>query len=179
MKRAALYIATGALMLLTVASAALWLLSHRSALGLAGIVGPVRGVLVANDGGLAVVRVPLDYSGPDPGFLCEPVARWIAIGTTDENDFHTLGFRRVTIDDDQAIRFWVMPFWFLQIVSMVAAAWIVPRVILMRRNARREAAGHCRSCGYDLRATPDRCPECGRETARPTDGQTVTAAAPA
>ena len=31
-------------------------------------------------------------------------------------------------------------------------------VVLRRRRAR---AGRCGSCGYDLRGTPDRCPECG------------------
>jgi hypothetical protein len=51
----------------------------------------------------------------------------------------------------------VTPYWAL--LSLGALLPIVRLLPLLRR--RRGAPGHCRACGYDLRATPERCPECG------------------
>jgi hypothetical protein len=47
-----------------------------------------------------------------------------------------------------------VPDWLLMLPALV-----IGLAALVRR--RRPIAGHCRHCGYDLRATPDRCPECG------------------
>src|SRR4051812_43748944 len=52
----------------------------------------------------------------------------------------------------------------LAILPLVWLVWLAIRLIQRRRYAGRSAAGLCSRCGYDLRATPDRCPECGAGT---------------
>lgn len=50
------------------------------------------------------------------------------------------------------------------VVAALFAPLPLADVMLIRRRRRRErrlAAGLCVRCGYDLRASPDRCPECG------------------
>jgi hypothetical protein len=57
--------------------------------------------------------------------------------------------------------------WYLRVPhwSFVALSLPVPTLWLLIRRHRleRKRQGHCRQCGYDLRATPERCPECGTE----------------
>jgi hypothetical protein len=52
----------------------------------------------------------------------------------------------------------VVPYWFVALVFIVVpAAWACRKIY----GARQVRIGACARCGYDLRATTDRCPECG------------------
>ena len=55
----------------------------------------------------------------------------------------------------------VVPFWFIAAgTALLPLMWTLRQV----RSRRLKKQGHCTVCGYDLRATPQRCPECGTET---------------
>ena len=55
------------------------------------------------------------------------------------------------------------PYWFLFLAACVPPAW---RAWRSDNQPAASRSALCPSCNYDLRATPDRCPECGTVPAR-------------
>jgi hypothetical protein len=53
-----------------------------------------------------------------------------------------------------------VPYWIIVLVTLASAGWSL-RLSRRRLRAARQRLGQCVACGYDLRATPGRCPECG------------------
>jgi hypothetical protein len=77
------------------------------------------------------------------------------------------GFEHVAgaLEDNPSYQSWdlLLPLW--APATLLAALPAARGFRTMRRRSRRSPYA-CRHCGYDLRATPDRCPECGTTTER-------------
>jgi len=63
-----------------------------------------------------------------------------------------------------------VPYWLTGVIGAV------PPLLLARNELRRRRKRHgaCLVCGYDLRATPDRCPECGTSPASSVRAASLT-----
>jgi hypothetical protein len=57
-----------------------------------------------------------------------------------------------------------VPHWFLALLFAI----LPPLHLRAILRSRRHGPGLCRKCGYDLRAIPDRCPECGTVISKDT-----------
>jgi hypothetical protein len=79
--------------------------------------------------------------------------------------FQALGFSWISIAPPSVpVRGWAVavPLWFLLLLLMAWPAWHF-RTVRRAGPERRRRLGLCVRCGYDLRASAERCPECGQE----------------
>jgi hypothetical protein len=60
------------------------------------------------------------------------------------------------------VRGFQVPLWSLTLVFGIASTPLLSGVRKWRNDRRSGRSGLCTGCGYDLRASPARCPECGR-----------------
>ncbi|HZK81278.1 MAG TPA: hypothetical protein VFC46_09435 [Humisphaera sp.] len=55
----------------------------------------------------------------------------------------------------------VIPFWVITLLALITGAGGAIAIRRALKGRRLQRVGRCPVCGYDLRASPDRCPECG------------------
>jgi hypothetical protein len=166
-------------LLACIATATLWVRSYWvcQALVESRYLSPDKGVTNANfqvvanhrftdvsfvQGELFVARTitPVGHSFPNRGWEWLPqnvVLPKIDLGTS---FFHRCGFvlsmeRPSDWPGASSVRL-LFPLWMIALIMAIA-----PLRWFFQMRHRTKRIGHCEKCGYDLRATPDRCPECG------------------
>ena len=157
-------------LLLCVATLALWVRSYR----IGDAVGwPGETLAATYEGKLHFSFIDKKIANENP-WNTVTVWQWSdRTGRRPVPRFAFAGFAYTTIGTPALSTDYAVPMWFVALLFAVA-----PAVWIRRLLSPRSRAGHCPHCGYDLRATPERCPECGwgrdvpEETKRRRDVET-------
>lgn len=150
-------------LLLFVGVCAMWVRSHHTADAYEAATTRVGSVV----GGVVILHT---YTGApaESGYHSRPADEvafglaFVGVGQVPERKVEFAGFAYVRLSDPLATRLddWLLfiPYWAIAAPLALLPAWWA---LTYRRRRERLRQGHCRRCGYDLRGTPHRCPECG------------------
>ena len=146
-----------------------------------------KSMSLRNDNGMICVRKEYEegelmaHHEPKPGWFFSSsiagMALFLGEVNDDPNGFQWGGFAKANVTADfvmdgmtGTMGVWLLavPHWALTIVFGIAPLWWGLRE---RRRRRRLRMNLCGKCGYNLTATPQRCPECGT----PVSGDVVHA----
>jgi hypothetical protein len=145
--------------LLFVTTVLLWLRSYIAADSIRWNVPPHGGVSFLSSGGRFTLSMYAGVEGMVGGFqhlsqspfdFDDQTARWFL----SYHNWLGFGFGPGFADAGPVIA----PYWFVTLLTCISPLWLF---LSGRKSRRQQTLGLCPSCGYDLRASKDRCPECG------------------
>ena len=147
-KRRLVTLAAIASLLLCIATVALWVRSYWAADRIERFnkVGSIT--LASRTGAIGFWRDP-DWTGEARGIDYRKLQSGRPFGGALTFRAHVRYGRQLRI---------IFPHWFLALFFAILPTFCLGAVLRARHHSR---AGRCAACDYDLRATPQRCPECG------------------
>jgi hypothetical protein len=152
-------IASALSLLLCVAAIILWVRSYIAADSIRWNLPPHGGVSFLSSGGRFTLSMYAGVEGMVGGFqhlsqspfdFDDQTARWYL----SYHNWLGFGFGPGFADAGPII----VPYWSVALFTCALPPWLF---LSGRKSRQRQTLGLCPSCGYDLRASKERCPECG------------------